>query len=81
MRQIGLDKIVYGSDGQPPNHPTAQHWLQTWGKLPLSEDEFGKIAVNVAPYLQAGCGVRASCTRPLSLRLGDHRCPPSWLRP
>lgn len=52
MRQIGFDKIVYGSDGQPPNHPTAEHWLQTWGKLPLSEDEFSKIAVNVAPYLQ-----------------------------
>ena len=46
LRTIGLDRILYGSDGPPlPN------W-RAFRKLPLSEEEFRKIERNIAPYLK-----------------------------
>lgn len=53
MRQIGFDRIFYGSDGAmmggtPPRH--------VWGdfriNVPLHEHEFRQIAANVAPFLR-----------------------------
>jgi predicted TIM-barrel fold metal-dependent hydrolase len=46
LRMLGLDRILYGSDGPP-----AQNW-KAFRKLPLSEEEFGTIERNIGPYLQ-----------------------------
>jgi predicted TIM-barrel fold metal-dependent hydrolase len=46
LRMLGLDRIVYGSDGPP-----AQNW-QAFRKLPLSEGEFRTIETNVTPYMK-----------------------------
>jgi predicted TIM-barrel fold metal-dependent hydrolase len=53
MRQIGLSRILYASDGQPPNRPTAAHWMLTRRKLPLTVAELKTIAENVAPYMRS----------------------------
>ena len=46
LRTIGLDRILYGSDGPP-----LQNW-RAFRKLPLAEEEFRKIESNIAPYLR-----------------------------
>ena len=51
MRQIGLDRIVFGSDTSPPNPPANRAWAALH-VLPLTEREFRRIANNVAPYLR-----------------------------
>ena len=52
MRQIGLERIFYGSDAAFGNHPDpAGSWAAFRKNIPLSPAEFGKIASNVAPYL------------------------------
>lgn len=53
MRQIGLDRIVYGSDGAFDGHPDPQaSWRLFRTQLPFTETEFAQIAANVAPYLE-----------------------------
>jgi len=53
MRQIGLDRIYYGSDGAFDGHPDPQASWQAFRKaLPLTDAEFATIAANVAPYLR-----------------------------
>lgn len=53
MRQIGLDRIVYGSDAAFDGHPDPQaSWLAFRERIPLTDAEFETIARNVAPYLQ-----------------------------
>ncbi len=52
IRQVGLERILYGSDaagggGVPPREAWA-----AFRRLPLSESEFQTIANNVAPYLR-----------------------------
>lgn len=47
IRQIGLKRVVYGSDLTDPR----QNWAEVLRLIPLSRDEFGIIASNVAPYL------------------------------
>jgi predicted TIM-barrel fold metal-dependent hydrolase len=52
MRQIGLERILYGSDGPVAESATP---LESWKRtltLPLTQDEFRTIANNVAPYLR-----------------------------
>jgi len=53
MRQIGLDRILYGTDG-PISESQTPHdgWTKTRVALPLTEAEFTQIANNVAPYLR-----------------------------
>ena len=52
IRQIGIDRIFYGSDAAFTNHPDpAGSWAAFRKGLPLSAEEFEKIASNVAPYL------------------------------
>lgn len=46
IRQIGLERILYGSDGPPQAAWTA------FTQLPLTADEIRTIAANVAPYMQ-----------------------------
>lgn len=50
MRQIGLTRILYGSDG-PPNPPAAEGWRVQRQKLGLTRAELQVIADNVAPYV------------------------------
>jgi predicted TIM-barrel fold metal-dependent hydrolase len=46
IRQIGLGRILYGSDGPPKTAWTA------FTQLPLTADEIATIASNVAPYMR-----------------------------
>ena len=53
LRQIGLQRILYGSDMAIGGNPTArQSWAAFRGDAPLSEAEFRTIADNVAPYMR-----------------------------
>lgn len=53
MRQIGFDRLYYGSDAAYSGHPDpATSWQAFRKALPLTEAEFVQIASNVAPYLQ-----------------------------
>lgn len=45
VRQLGVDRVLYGSDDRPGP------WLAAFRQLPLSESEFRAIESNVAPYL------------------------------
>ena len=51
MRQIGLDRILYGSDGAFPGYGPREYWA-SFKTLPLTEAELTAIATNVAPYLR-----------------------------
>jgi predicted TIM-barrel fold metal-dependent hydrolase len=51
IRQLGLSRILYGSDGAVPGNTPREAW-QAFRELPLSEEEFARIAGNVAPYLR-----------------------------
>jgi predicted TIM-barrel fold metal-dependent hydrolase len=51
MRLIGLDRILYGSDGAVPGFGPREYWA-AFKTLPLTNAELSKIAGNVAPYLR-----------------------------
>ena len=50
IRQIGLTRILYGSDG-PPAPPASEGWRVQRQKLRLTPAELQVIAGNVAPYI------------------------------
>lgn len=52
IRQIGVRRILYGTDTSPPNPSARLSWANFRGLMPLTEDEFRTIALNVAPYLK-----------------------------
>jgi predicted TIM-barrel fold metal-dependent hydrolase len=53
IRQIGLDRVFYGSDAAFGTHPDpGGSWAAFRKGIPLSAEEFDKIARNVAPYLR-----------------------------
>ena len=53
MRQIGLERIFYGSDGPQFNgRPPQEVWIDLRTRLPLTEAEFRTLAGNVAPFLR-----------------------------
>jgi predicted TIM-barrel fold metal-dependent hydrolase len=52
MRQIGLNRILFGSDLSPPNPSPRESWEMFRIRVPLTDDEFRTIAGNVAPYLR-----------------------------
>jgi predicted TIM-barrel fold metal-dependent hydrolase len=52
IRQIGVERIVYGADTPSgSNLPLLGPWA-AFRKLPLSDDEFRTIANNLAPYMR-----------------------------
>jgi predicted TIM-barrel fold metal-dependent hydrolase len=52
VRQVGVGRVLYGSDiAVGGNLPPREAWAQL-RRLPLTEEELGRIAANVAPYLQ-----------------------------
>ena len=53
MRQIGLDRILFGADTPMPGRPTPlQAWATFRRRMPLTDEELSQIARNVAPYLR-----------------------------
>jgi predicted TIM-barrel fold metal-dependent hydrolase len=53
LHQIGLHRILYGSDMAIGSNPTAQQgWAAFRKMLPLTEAEFKTIVQNVAPYMR-----------------------------
>ncbi len=52
IRQIGLQRILYGSDGPVAESMSPQDAWKMTLSLPLTGDEFRTIAGNVAPYLK-----------------------------
>jgi len=51
MRRIGLDRILYGSDGPTlGNVQPREAWEAFLKRVPLTREEFAVIAGNVAPY-------------------------------
>ena len=52
IRQIGVDRILYGSDGAAgPGRSPREAW-QSFTELPLSDAEIRTVAGNVAPYMR-----------------------------
>jgi uncharacterized protein len=52
IRQLGIGRILYGSDSAVgPGRKPAEAWA-SFRELPLSREEFRAIATNVAPYLR-----------------------------
>jgi predicted TIM-barrel fold metal-dependent hydrolase len=49
IRQIGLKRILFGSDGRTPPD---QAWRSFRARVPLEDREFRAIAANVAPYVR-----------------------------
>jgi uncharacterized protein len=55
MRQIGLDRILFGSDivaGTQENPPPAQQWLWLKRLLPLTPEDITQVARNSPPYMK-----------------------------
>jgi predicted TIM-barrel fold metal-dependent hydrolase len=52
MRQIGFERILWGSDMSAPEALSGQQWRIFRGLMPLTDDELKKIASNIAPYLR-----------------------------
>lgn len=50
IRQVGLSRVLYGTDAGPP--PARQSWRNFRATVPLTEEELRTIAGNVAPYLR-----------------------------
>ncbi len=46
IRELGIRRVLYGSDGPP------REFLAAFRKLPLTEAEFHTIETNIAPYLK-----------------------------
>jgi predicted TIM-barrel fold metal-dependent hydrolase len=51
IRELGLSRIVFGSDAAVPGNRPKDAWAN-FLKLALSEEEFSAIAGNVAPHLR-----------------------------
>lgn len=51
IRQLGLSRILYGSDAAIPGNSPKEAWA-TFRQLPLTVDELTAIARNVPPYLR-----------------------------
>lgn len=52
LRQVGLDRVLYGSDSSVADNLRPREAWEAFKKLPLTEEEFARIAGNVAPYLR-----------------------------
>jgi predicted TIM-barrel fold metal-dependent hydrolase len=51
IRQLGVNRILYGSDGAVPGNSPRAAWA-AFRKLPLSDVEFRTIENNIAPYMK-----------------------------
>ncbi len=51
IRQLGLGRVLYGSDGAIPGNTPREQWIR-FRQLPLTDAEFQTIERNVAPYMK-----------------------------
>ena len=51
IRQLGVERILFGSDGTPEVLPPREAWAM-FRRLPLSDSEFEVIGRNGAPYMR-----------------------------
>jgi uncharacterized protein len=51
IRQIGVQRILYGSDAAGPTNQPREGWAN-FRKLPLTDAEFAMIAANIPPYMR-----------------------------
>jgi len=59
IRQIGSSRLVYGSDAATADN-MPKDALKRWHSLPLTQEEFGAIDSNVAPYVRNWVSTRES---------------------
>jgi predicted TIM-barrel fold metal-dependent hydrolase len=52
IRQIGLRRVLYGSDAHAGGNPAPREGWAAFRELPLTEAEFSTIAQNLAPYMR-----------------------------
>ncbi|MGQ0649026.1 MAG: amidohydrolase family protein [Gemmatimonadaceae bacterium] len=52
IRQVGVERILYGSDAAAGANLRPREGWTAFRRLPLTEDEFERIARNVAPHLR-----------------------------
>jgi len=52
IRQIGIGRILWGSDGAFGGGMTPAQALQAYRELPLTSEEFHTIDTNIAPYMR-----------------------------
>jgi uncharacterized protein len=52
IRALGVERVLFGSDGAGGPNPTPQQAWAAFRELPLTEAEFRVIAGNVVPYLR-----------------------------
>ena len=52
IRQIGIQRVIYGSDGALGGGLAPRDAWANVLKLPLTDEEFRTIAANVAPYMR-----------------------------
>jgi len=50
IRQVGAQRILYGSDAAVVGLPKPRQWWAWFRRLPLTDAEFEQIAHNLAPY-------------------------------
>ena len=51
IRQVGVDRVVYGSDASVGGNTPSAGWA-AFRRLPLTAAEFDRIAGNLAPYMR-----------------------------
>jgi predicted TIM-barrel fold metal-dependent hydrolase len=52
IRQVGVDRVLYGSDAAVGDNLRPREGWAAFRRLPLTDREFEQIARNVAPYLR-----------------------------
>jgi predicted TIM-barrel fold metal-dependent hydrolase len=52
IRQLGVERVLYGSDGAGGGNLAPREAWAAFRQLPLSDDEFRAIENNVAPYMR-----------------------------
>jgi predicted TIM-barrel fold metal-dependent hydrolase len=52
IRQLGVSRVLYGSDGAAGENLRPREAVAAFGRLPLSETEFRTIESNIAPYMR-----------------------------
>jgi len=51
VRQLGLSRVLFGSDGAVPGNSPREHWTR-FRQLPFTDAEFRTIEGNIAPYMK-----------------------------
>jgi predicted TIM-barrel fold metal-dependent hydrolase len=52
IRQLGVERVVFGSDAPSGGNPAPREAWAAFRKLALSDQEFRTIASNIAPYMR-----------------------------